>query len=260
MNRALPILGVAGLALLTVSAPAFAGTDDNAKKVLVCHATSSATNPYVATFISINALSSHRLETADIVAPNSVLTDGHNWTTAGMANFAKYCTATAPVEEKPPAEEQPPAEQPPTEEEPPAEQPPTEEHPPADQPPTEEHPPADQPPTEEHPPADQPPTEEQPPADQPPTEEQPPVVPETPVTPAPAAEKPAGQAAVPQRAVAKVPAAVVSRGTNQGYNAQTSVTGTGGSTTWLAGLGVLLGAGAVVSVRRKSRTESPTAG
>jgi outer membrane biosynthesis protein TonB len=214
-------LGVAGLALLTVSAPAFAGTDDNAKKVLVCHATSSATNPYVATFISINALSSHRLETADIVAPNSVLTDGHNWTTAGMANFAKYCTATAPVEEKPPAEEQPPAEQPPTEEEPPAEQPPTEEQPPA---------------------------------------EKPAVVTETPVTPAPAAEKPAGQAAVPQRAVAKVPAAVVSRGTNQGYNAQTSVTGTGGSTTWLAGLGVLLGAGAVVSVRRKSRTESPTAG
>jgi outer membrane biosynthesis protein TonB len=225
-------LGVAGLALLTVSAPAFAGTDDNAKKVLVCHATSSATNPYIATFISINALSSHRLETADIVAPNSVLTDGYNWTTAGMANFAKYCTATAPVEEKPPAEEQPPAEQPPTEEEPPAEQPPTEEEPPAEQPPTEEQPPA----------------------------EKPAVVPETPVTPAPAAEKPAGQAAVPQRAVAKVPAAVVSRGTNQGYNAQTSVTGTGGSTTWLAGLGVLLGAGAVVSVRRKSRTESPTAG
>jgi outer membrane biosynthesis protein TonB len=236
-------LGVAGLALLTVSAPAFAGTDDNAKKVLVCHATSSATNPYVATFISINALSSHRLETADIVAPNSVLTDGHNWTTAGMANFAKYCTATAPVEEKPPTEEEPPAEQPPTEEEPPAEQPPTEEQPPAEQPTTEEQPTAEQPTTEEQP-----------------TVEKPAVLTETPVTPAPAAEKPAGQAAVPQRAVAKVPAAVVSRGTNQGYNAQTSVTGTGGSTTWLAGLGVLLGAGAVVSVRRKSRTESPTAG
>jgi MYXO-CTERM domain-containing protein len=90
--------------------------------------------------------------------------------------------------------------------------------------------------------------------------EKPAVLTETPVTPAPAAEKPAGQAAVPPGAVAKVPAAVVSRGTNQGYNAQTSVTGTGGSTTWLAGLGVLLGAGAVVSVRRKSRTESPTAG
>ncbi len=82
----------------------------------------------------------------------------------------------------------------------------------------------------------------------------------TPVKLTPAVKTPAGQAAVPQGAVAQVPAAAVSRGTNQGFNAQTSVGGTADSTTWLAGLGVLLGAGAVVAVRRKSRTESPTAG
>jgi MYXO-CTERM domain-containing protein len=103
-----------------------------------------------------------------------------------------------------------------------------------------------------------------PPAEQPPAEVQPvkeqPTVAQTPVMPLPAAGTPAGQAAAPQAAVAKVPAAAVNRGTNQGFNAQTSAGGTGGSTTWLAGLGVLLGAGAVVSVRRRSRTESPTAG
>jgi MYXO-CTERM domain-containing protein len=86
-------------------------------------------------------------------------------------------------------------------------------------------------------------------------------VPETPVTLVPVVETPAGEAAaVTQLAVTQVPVAEVSRGTNQGYNAQTSAGGTGGSTTWLAGLGVLLGAGALVSARRKSRAESPTAG
>jgi LPXTG-motif cell wall-anchored protein len=87
-----------------------------------------------------------------------------------------------------------------------------------------------------------------------------PTVPETPVALTPAAQAPAGQAAAPQGAVTKIPAAAVSRGTNQGFNAQTAVGGTEGGTTWLAGLGLLLGAGAVVSVRRRSRTESPTAG
>ncbi|PTT64282.1 hypothetical protein DBR22_14340 [Arthrobacter sp. HMWF013] len=82
----------------------------------------------------------------------------------------------------------------------------------------------------------------------------------------PAAQTPAPQAAAPKaaapQAAAKVPAAAASavKGTNQGYNAQTSVGGAGESTTWLAGLGVLLGAGALVALRRRSGTESPTAG
>lgn len=84
---------------------------------------------------------------------------------------------------------------------------------------------------------------------------------EVPVALTPAAQTPAPQVAAPKAKApaAKAPAAV-SKGTNQGFNAQTSVGGTDDSTTWLAGLGVLLGAGAVVAVRRKSRTESPTAG
>ena len=98
-----------------------------------------------------------------------------------------------------------------------------------------------------------------------------PAVVETPaaaVVPAvvPAGQTPAPQAAAPKaaapKAAAKVPAAAAPavKGTNQGYNAQTSVGGAGESTTWLAGLGVLLGAGALVALRRRSRTESPTAG
>jgi hypothetical protein len=59
---------------------------------------------------------------------------------------------------------------------------------------------------------------------------------------------------------AAVPPAAVSRGTNQGFNAQTAAGGAEDSNTWLAGMDVLLGAGVVVTVRRRSRSESPTAG
>ena len=228
MKRALPILGIAGLALLSVSAPAIADSDGhgNLGKVLVCHATGSETNPYVATPVNLNSLSEHRLESADIVPPNSVLAYGYNWDTAGMANYAKYCTAV-PNEEEPPVYEEP----------------------------TEEEPPVYEEPAEEEPPVYDEPTEEEPAA-----EEEPTVVVKTPVTPTPVVKTPAVQVAAPQGAAVNAPAAAVSRGTNQGFNAQTAVGATGDSTTWLAGLGVLLGAGAVVAVRRKSRTDSPTAG
>jgi hypothetical protein len=86
---------------------------------------------------------------------------------------------------------------------------------------------------------------------------------EVPATVTPAAQTPAPQAATPQAAAVTEPvaqAAGVSVGTNEGFNAQTAAGGTEESITWLAGLGVLLGAGAVVAVRRRSRTESPTAG
>lgn len=232
MKRAIPILGVAGLALLCVSAPAYAGddkhgdTDGNLGKVIVCHMTGSAGNPYVATPVSLNALGNHRLETGDIVPPNPVLKDGHNWA-AGMADYYKYCVTPPPPVDEEPGEEEPPGE---------------------GEPPGEEQPPVEEPPGEEQPP---PVEEEQPPVE----EEQPPAVVET-----PAVQAPAGHVAAPQSAVVQAPAAAVSRGTNQGYNAQTAVGGAGDSTTWLAGLGLLLGAGGVVAVRRRSRSESPTAG
>ncbi len=203
-RRALPILGVAGLALLSVTAPAQASAD----KVDICHAGKMLTVDFNAT-----ALNGHAGHSDDIIAPSEFVPDGLNW---DVARGYTQCGATVIPPVDPPAD--PPVD------------------PPVD-------PPAD-PPVD--PPAD-------PPVDPPAQQEQP-------VVQMPAAVTPAGQAAAPQVAVAKVPAAAVSRGTNQGFNAQTAVGGTEDSTTWLAGLGVLLGAGAVVSVRRKSRTESPTAG
>ena len=69
--------------------------------------TGSAGNPYVATPVSLNALGNHRLETGDIVPPNPVLKDGHNWA-AGMADYYKYCvTPPPPVDEEPPVKKNP---------------------------------------------------------------------------------------------------------------------------------------------------------
>jgi hypothetical protein len=223
-RRALPILGVAGLALLSVTAPAHADADFK-----FCHKGQVQ-------YTDLNGVHGHSGHTEDIIPPNSILPGGLNWTAQGIAEYNNSCihVALPPVVVPPKDGEQPPVD----------EQPPVEE-----QPPVKEEPPA-----EEQPPAVVPET---------PVTPTPPTVPETPTTLTPAAQTPAGQAAAPQVAVAKIPAAAVSRGTNQGFNAQTSVGsvgGTVGSTTWLAGLGLLLGAGAVVSVRRKSRTESPTAG
>ncbi|HEY9355866.1 MAG TPA: hypothetical protein VIQ52_06105 [Arthrobacter sp.] len=76
-----------------------------------------------------------------------------------------------------------------------------------------------------------------------------PVVVQTPVTTVtPTAQTPAATVQTP----AVTGAAAVSQGTNQGFNAQTAVGGTEGAPTWLAGLGLMLGAGAVVAVRRRS--------
>jgi LPXTG-motif cell wall-anchored protein len=51
-------------------------------------------------------------------------------------------------------------------------------------------------------------------------------------------------------------AVAVSQGTNQGFNAQTAVGGAESTPTWLAGLGVMLGAGALVAVRRRSQEQA----
>ena len=74
---------------------------------------------------------------------------------------------------------------------------------------------------------------------------------QTPVTGVtPTMQTPAAAATVQTPAGAG--AAAVSQGTNQGFNAQTSVGGAESAPTWLAGLGLMLGAGALVAVRRRS--------
>lgn len=59
MKKVLAVAGIAGLALLTISAPANAGPDD---KITICHATGSASNPYVEITISENGLKGHNAQ------------------------------------------------------------------------------------------------------------------------------------------------------------------------------------------------------
>ncbi|MFF1252438.1 hypothetical protein ACFVYC_08080 [Pseudarthrobacter sp. NPDC058329] len=75
------------------------------------------------------------------------------------------------------------------------------------------------------------------------------VVPEQPGAVQPQARAPQTPAAAPSVEAA----ADISRGTNQGYNAQTAVGGSDGAPSWMAGVGALLAAGAAVAFRRKSR-------
>ena len=208
MKRAFATVGVIGLALLTVTAPASA-----AEGVYLCHATNSANNPYNISQINQNGLNGHDLHPEDIIPPNEFLAGGLNWNAAGQATNLNDCepVTTPPVEEE----------------------------------------------------------EVVTPVVVPevvtpvvvPEVVTPVVVPEV-VAPAvvPAAVVPPVVAApAPKAAPAKAPAAAapVIQGTNQGYNAQTSVGGNAGdgAPTWLGGLGALLAAGLAVAARRRTRTE-----
>ncbi|WP_104062912.1 LPXTG cell wall anchor domain-containing protein [Arthrobacter sp. 4R501] len=210
MKRTFATLGVLGLAMLSVTAPAYAASD-----FTLCHNGSELT-------IDISgsgALAGHTRHRDDIIPPNAVLPDGFNWPAGGDPEQPCLAVVVVPPVVVPPVVV-PPVVVPPV----------------------------------VVPPVVVPPVV-------PPVVDPPAVVPQTQV--AGAAVTPAAQTPAPKAAAAKAPAAAaaaVSQGTNEGFNAQTAIGGSEESTTWLAGLGVLLGAGAVVAVRRKSRTESPTAG
>ncbi|MDQ0636160.1 LPXTG-motif cell wall-anchored protein [Arthrobacter pascens] len=108
MKRVIATVGVAGLGLLTVTAPAFA-----AENISVCHATKSAANPYVLNVINGNGLNGHDLDTDDIIPPNALLLGGMNWTAAGIATYNNNCvpvTVVVPPVDPPVVE--PPAEPP----------------------------------------------------------------------------------------------------------------------------------------------------
>src|SRR4029453_8687355 len=59
MKRILATAGIAGIALIGVTAPANAGDKDNDKKISICHATGSESNPYVHITVSENAGNGH---------------------------------------------------------------------------------------------------------------------------------------------------------------------------------------------------------
>jgi hypothetical protein len=233
MKRTIATLGVVGLGLLGATVSANAAPSD---KITICHATHSASNPYVAVTINLSALSGHIADTNDIVPANAgdYMPNGQNLTPENIAILNAGCkVAGLPVIT-------------PTD---PVTSPPTD---PVTTPPAD---PVTSPPTD---PVTSPPVTTPPVEHVEPVTTQPVVTPVVPRVAAPAATVPA--AVTPS---ATVPAAVIPAAagtaatpdapiTNVGYNVQTAVGGKAdtGIPAWLAGLTGLFSAVAVFVVAR----------
>ena len=215
MKRTFATLGVMGLGLISLTAPAMAAPN----QVVVCHAGGTGATVWDAIAFNVNGLSGHAGHPDDIIPPNSSIPGGLNWTNDGKITYIANC---APL---------PPGEEPPV-------YPPV--IPPVVVPPVE--------PVVVVPPVE--PVVVVPPVEQ--TVVVPPAVVEAPVVQAPVVVQAPATTAVTGKTPAATGAVAVSQGTNQGFNAQTAVGGSDSAPTWLAGLGVMLGAGAVVAIRRRS--------
>ena len=230
MKRTFATLGVVGLGLLSLTAPAMAASD----RVTVCHADGSSWSPLE---FNVNGIGGHDEHPTDIIPPTPKAPAGQNWTNAGKLTYIANCAALPPGETVDP--ETPPVVVPPVVV-PPVEQP------------VVETPPVETPVVEQ--PVTQTPAVETPvetvvvaPVAAPPVQ-QPVVVPPVTVPPA------AAPVVVPRQPAAAGAVATTGLGTNQGYNAQTAVGGSN-SPSWLAGLGALAAAGAAVAFRRSRRTQ-----
>ncbi|NUP58939.1 MAG: hypothetical protein HOQ06_05620 [Pseudarthrobacter sp.] len=239
MKRTLVTLGVVGLGLISLTAPAMAASD----RVVVCHWDGSALTPLE---FSVNGTGGHEQHTEDIIPPTPKIPAGKNWTNAGKALYVANCAPLPPGEVidpvDPPVVVNPPVTPPAVT--PPAEEPPAVVNQPVVEAPAVVNQPVVQPPAVVNQPVVQPPA---PAAVEPAT---------VPVQPAPAQPAPARQVAAQAPAAQQAPAAPAAKavvGTNEGYNAQTAVGSNDGDAGWLAGVGALAAAGAAVAVRRRSR-------
>lgn len=225
MKRTIATLGVVGLGLLGATVSANAAPSD---KITICHATHSASNPYVAVTINLSALSGHIADTNDIVPANAgdYMPNGQNLTPENIAILNAGCkVAGLPVIT------------------------PTD---PVTSPPTDPvtSPPADPVTT---PSVTTPPVEHVEPVST-----QPVVTPVVPPVAAPAATVPAAVTPSATVPTAVIPAAAGAAATpdapitNVGYNVQTAVGGKAntGIPAWLAGLTGLFSAVAVFVVAR----------
>ena len=260
MKRILATAGIAGIALVGVTAPANAGDHGNngsndEKKVSICHATGSESNPYVQITVSENSLkgNGHASHAGDLIpAPAAGCPggghDGGDDNSDHGAHKITICHATGsetnPYVEITISEEAwwnghkdghngnadiypvpaggccPPAEE-------------------------EEKPPVVVPPVVT--PPEVTPPEVTPPVVTPPVVTPPAV---TPPAPSGAAAAPVGAAA----AVVVVPVA------NRGFNAQTAAGSQpdAGMPTWFGGLAALLGATGLIALRRRGRLQDMT--
>ena len=96
MRKTIATLGIVGLGLMTTAVSANATTPDNEKKITICHATSSATNPFVSVTINLKALNGHtgaQHTHLDIVPVNDgdIMPQGQNLTDANLAILASGC-------------------------------------------------------------------------------------------------------------------------------------------------------------------------
>lgn len=88
MRRLFAALGILGLLSLGVAPTAVATPGE---KVEICHATGSASNPYVTNKVDLNGLEGHGGHGGDIIPPNSYLTAGLNYDTVGEATLKNRC-------------------------------------------------------------------------------------------------------------------------------------------------------------------------
>ncbi|SEQ52408.1 hypothetical protein [Arthrobacter sp. OV608] len=228
MKRTFATLGVVGLGLISLTAPAMAASD----QVVVCHRDGTTLTPLS---FNVNGIGGHAQHAEDIIPPTPKLPGGLNWNNAGKIQYVNDCGAALPPGEVIDPVVTPPAEQPPVV------------NLPVVNPPVVE-PPVVEPPAVVTPVVETPVTPVQQAAVVPPAAA-PVVVPQTPAVVQPPVSQPRQQAA----AVAGA-GATANLGTNQGYNAQTAVGGSN-SPSWLAGVVALLAAGAAVAFRRSRRTQ-----
>lgn len=78
-------------------------SDDHDKKITICHATGSESNPFVVITIALQGLNGHggdhHQHSEDIIPPNDgkVIPEGQNWTAKGQATFDNGCVPAAVV-------------------------------------------------------------------------------------------------------------------------------------------------------------------
>jgi hypothetical protein len=229
MKRTFATLGIMGAGLICLTAPATAAPN----MVIVCHDGSDTGTGWSPLQFNVHGLSGHDGHATDIIPPNDSIPLGLNWTNDGKITYIANC-APLPAGETPPV--YPPVE--PVVVVPPVE--PIVVVPPVE--PIVVVPPVE--PIVVVPPVE--PTIVVPPAE---------VIQAPATTVTPTVQAPGALASTVQTP-ARTGAVATSQGTNQGFNAQTAVGGAESAPTWLAGLGAMLGAGALVAVRRRSQEQA----
>jgi hypothetical protein len=91
MKRTFATLGVVGLGLLSMTAPAMAASD----RVIVCHAGGTGATVWEPLEFSVNGIGGHAQHPTDIIPPTPKAPTGLNWTNAGKITYIASCAAAS---------------------------------------------------------------------------------------------------------------------------------------------------------------------